>query len=278
MDNDILGLSCVENHVLNYIKPRCSNFGLIYYDSFISSRDIFEKCKSKSFECFDGIDRIQDVLKHNKLLKIDLYKADFVAFLDQLHNKQNINAQVLMQVDSVTAQQKFFARGLRNDHYISIECDEGCYTIINDIPYKKLKISVEELVDIFAGYYLIIEYKDRYLRRDFDFINESKKTNTFNLKDTIDPDAVYFDRFQRSFTDMLIIIRILRQRLSVFLNSVGINVDIQDFISNYSRLLAQSEYMRIKKICDIRNNQILLSRFNQWEEELFEVISNVYGD
>ena len=277
LDNDILGLSCVENHVLDFIKPRCNNFGLIYYDSFVSSHDVFEACKNNSFEYYHGIDRIQDVLKRNNMLEIEMYKADFIAFLNHLHKEQKENIQVLMQVDSATAQQKFFARGLRNDHYISVQLDEGGYIITNDIPHKKLIVAAKEIEDMYGGYYLIIEFKDWYSTRDFDFINDSKKTNPCNLKYTIEPKAVALDGFINVFTNMLVIIRVLRQRLSVFLSSVGINVDLRDFIANYSKLLAQSEYMKIKKLCDMESYQIILNKFNQLENELFEVISNVYG-
>ena len=76
---------------------------------------------------------------------------------------------------------------------------------------------------------------------------------------------------------MLVIIRVLRQRLSVFLNSIGISVDTNEFIVDYSKLLTQAEYMRIRKICDMESYQMMLNNFNQLENELFEVISNVYG-
>ena len=277
LDKDILGLSCVENHVLSFIKPRCERFGLIYFDCFVSSHDVFEACKDNSFDYYNGIDRIQDVLKLNNLLDIEMYKADFIAFLNHLHKEQNMNTQVLMQVDSATAQQKFFARGLRNDHYISVQYGEGDYIITNDIPHKRLNVFAKELEDLFVGNYLIIKYKECYPRREFDFINDSKKTNLCDLKYTIEPDVVASDGFINTFINMLVIIRVLRQRLSVFLNSIGTNVDIHGFIANYTKLMTQAEYMRIRKICDMESYQMMLNNFNQLENELFEVISNVYG-
>lgn len=274
MNNKVLGFSCVENHVIEFLKKRCNNTGLLYYDCFMPIDKIYASAQQESFEFFSGIKRIQNVLKENGLLEIDLYQNSFEDFKKNIRSADE-NTQILMLVGAANTQRLFFARGLREDHYVDIRFSEEKYVLTNDIPPKTIEMSVDDIHNIYMGNYLEIKYEKFYNDNQFISLSAQRQFSQDELSRSISITVTEDENFLIIFRNALVIIKTLRERLCEYLTACGKDIDISEDIKEIGKLMALAEYLHIRKTSDKHRFADMIRRLNQIDERIFQKVEDI---
>lgn len=277
MNNRILGFSCVENHVLKFLQSRCDNPGLLYFDCFMPLEEIYKFAQQDSFEFFSGVQRIQDVLKSNSLLKIELYSTAFSDFMDHIQNADN-DTQILMLMNAVNTQRIFCARGLREDHYVDVSMKDDKLILTNDIPNKKVELSKGEVEKLYSNNFLELKYKPFYSAEQISHIEKQRKYPIAVTSAGIDTGAVESSDFPVVFRNTLVLLKTMRERLREYLIAKDCICDISDEIVAITKLIAQTEYMRLKKLSDKNKYAEMINQINEIDRQIFNKIKGVLND
>lgn len=274
MNNKVLGFSCVENHVIEFLQTRCNNIGLLYYDCFMPLDKIYTLAQQESFEFFSGIKRIQDVLKENGLLEINLYHSLLGDFKKHIRSTDE-DTQILMMVGAANTQRLFFARGLREDHYVDIRRTEGKYVLTNDIPHKAIKMTEDEMHNIYMGNYLEIRYKKFYNDDHLRSLSAQRQFLQDNLFGSILISVSEDKNFLTIFRNALVIMKTLRERLCEYSTAYGKDIDVSEEIKEIGKLMALAEYLHIRKISDKHKFADMIQKLNQIDKRIFKKVEGV---
>jgi len=157
MDKNILGLSCVENHVLMYLKNRGEDISCLYADSEIGLKELFYMFfkENQKYEYFSGFPRIQDKLKKLGVLSVELKKSNTEEILQRVEQNRNILFLVKIKAEVF----KLMNRQIpwRNDHYMAIEYNDENVILKNDSPLFEIIMDTNEFDNIYMKEYLEIE-------------------------------------------------------------------------------------------------------------------------
>lgn len=244
----LLGLSCIENHILALLQSEGFPVELLYGDSFIEMDRLWETffVKRRDYAHFDGVERIQDIAKRYGLLFMKLHREAEVQFIQTIADSDHA---FLMLVQSEVAQRQFQVRGWHEKHYVLVIPDGKQYNLINDIPFGKRTISSEELKDYYGG-----EFFDCMIHRDrYDETQRRLKDNRIHLSSSDVSRIQIPDDDLITFRDMIGVYRILLKRQKAYL-SYGMNTDFFDsFIREVDSIYMKVEYMNLKKVSNGQN-------------------------
>lgn len=274
--SNVLGFSCVENHVLDEMKNRCENIGLLYFDCFMSLNDIYVCSCESSFEYFSGVHRIQDILKENGMLKIELYRNSFDDFI-KIIEKNNTDTIVLMLLNKEETKKMFFARGLREDHYVLAGLVNDGYYLSNDIPSKKILVDKSKLKQLYIPNYLVFEFLPFYEKTSLQNLCSQRKYFFKNNPSNLDLSIIHKENFLITFRNALVIYKTMRERMHEYLSALSYDIDLSDEISEISKAIAYAEYMRLRKVCDIEKYNELVLKANKIERKIFNKVVERYG-
>lgn len=274
MISNILGFSCVENLFLYFLQPRCENLGLLYFDSFMPLNQIYECAKRGSFEYFSGIPRIHNVLKNNSLLEIELYTDDFENFLGHIEKIDN-DSQILMLMNAKNTQRIFCARGLREDHYIDVSENDQKYILTNDIPHNSIETNRNELENVYMNNFLELSYKPFYSNDVLLHLEKQRKYPLTSSTTNISIAEIESVDFLQVFRNTLVILKTMRERLSVYMNARGYALDISDEITTITRITSQTEYMRLRKVLGKEKYANLIDKINEIDRRIFNKVRGV---
>lgn len=271
MNDDILGFSCVENHVLEQMYSRCEAFGLLYFDSYMPLDKMYKFAKENSFEYFAGVERIQNILKRNDLMVIERHKMPFHDFKKYVSSLDD-DTIILMVINAVNTRQLFMARGLREDHYVRVICNNNEFTIINDIPYKRVLITGETLRMLYMNDFLVLGYKPFYSAHTLLLLENQRKYKLNDVSSYIHHSSEYSSDFLVTFRNMLVVFKTMRSRLNVYLKAKGYKCDLTEELNDVTKLIAKTEYTRLRKIHNKDTYDELIDQINRIDEEIFEKI------
>lgn len=268
----VLGLSCVENHILSSLYLDGFPIELLYFNSFIEIDALWEAffLKKNDYAHFDGIIRIQDTAKKYGLISMKLYKKDLDQFI---HNMMNSDHFFLMLLKPKVSQDQFQVRGWHEKHYAKVILDENQCHIINDIPFKEKTIFLYELNDYYSGEFLdYVLNKKRYKEIE-------KLLNSYSFKiaaSSVKHKFISSDDFV-AFRDMIGVYRILIRRQKYYcglkMNTNFFDTLIKEIDSIYMRV----EYMYLKNTCDIKNINFLWNSVIEIDKEIREKIIKEQG-
>ena len=262
MYENIYGLSCVENQILYHLKLLDMDISMLYSDSLIAFDDLYNSfvINEESPDYFNKIPKIQNTLQSLGVLQYSYYKKDDIS--EVLLNLKNVNDFLLFRVKSDFAKNTLYARGFRPDHYVCAKRLDKNIEIINDIPYKKILISQEELYSIYDGSYIvftIIRYLNEYDReilskniinipQNANYISENcvpiKQTNDLNLR----------------IRNLLRILKILRYRVyEYYRNYIDVGF-IKEMCILINKYFATCEYFNLRNVVDNKKYIELLNK------------------
>lgn len=221
MINTVLGMSCVENQILNLMseshmeKERVIAFS----NSFLPLKEIYDDVIKfgEHFADFKLIDRIQDELIRNNLLELRFCRIDFESLL---HLFPLINRTLLVRVNKDFAIKSFHTRGLRSDHYVKLYENGKSLYLQNDIPPLSIEITKELLTSVYENSAILLKLKQE---NSIDINNDIRRNRRFKpeyLSMVGIQDFDFPEMSNRSFLlklrDVMQIYKISRYRLQVY--------------------------------------------------------------
>lgn len=77
------------------------------------------------------------------------------------------------------------------------------------------------------------------------------------------------------FRNTLVILKTMRERLSVYMNARGYALDISDEITTITRITSQTEYMRLRKVLGKEKYANLIDKINEIDRRIFNKVRGV---
>lgn len=272
MYENILGLSCVENHILATLKKRGMDISPLYHNCALSLREIFYFLViiGEKQEYFDRVPRIQEVLKKLGVIKLVLKRQSNIQSVRNAIRLCKDNEYILLKVTPKFTKENLFARGFRDDHYVLVRANSDNFTIINDIPERMEIVTARQLTKAYGGDYFKLTVKRELTKNDTDFLWISREFKPDNQKP--------FYYFKKDLTDisnlgiklrnMAIIYRILRYRMAIYYSmyvDTGFIGEVMPTIEKYYVLF---EYYNLKKSVTIDKYYSILSELNETETKI----------
>ncbi len=238
-----LGLSCIENYILEELIPKVKNYKWIFAYSICPLKDVLDYViiGEHSYENYYAIPRIQDIAQKHNIISYDRYE---IQSLEEIENVQ-FSDILLLKVNNDFMFENFGIRTWRDDHYIRIlELAENEVLFRNDYPAKmewmprrniqnldELKIVKINLLCEAISNESIEKLKNI---RDKNVKNFNKEINVADYKKI---SAV-------SLRDLVGILKILRKRANILQD--------KEIVGNYyfeelENIQFKLEYMRLKK-------------------------------
>lgn len=236
--------------------------------------EIFNFAKRESFEYFSGVKRIQDILKENGLLKIDLHKSSFPHFIKHVI-AANDDTQILMLIGAENTQRLFHARGLREDHYVDVQFKKERFIFSNDIPYKVIELNEDDVKSLYMGNFLELKYERVYSKNLFIKFSEHRQYPYNISSKSISANMVDDETFLISFRNAMVIMKIMRKRLEEYLVSCGKSIDISVEIKEIGKLMAFCEYLRLRNISDKQKYIEMIDQLNEIDKKIFQKVKDV---
>ena len=213
-------------------------------------------------------------MKNNSLLEIELYTDDFENFLGHIEKIDN-DSQILMLVNAKNTQRIFCARGLREDHYVDVSENDQKYILTNDIPHNSIETNRNELENVYMNNFLELSYKPFYSNDVLLHLEKQRKYPLSSSTTNIPIDEIESVDFLQVFRNTLVILKTMRERLSVYMKARGYALDISDEITTITRITSQTEYMRLRKVLDREKYATLIDQINEIDRQIFNKVRGV---
>lgn len=151
-NNNYIGLSCIENHVMEILQSSGYDIRVLCCSSYISFYDAIDLFLNKeaSYVYFDGIPRLQRTMDEIGLAEIMWHDIQSVDLKDLIKTNIDQGNLLLITVDVEKCKEfKIPVRPLREDHYLCIY-DYGLETVsmIDDLTGQKVEIKYEDLSNL----------------------------------------------------------------------------------------------------------------------------------
>ena len=265
----LLGMSCVENHVLAFLLSRGEDIRCLYADSTPPLETLFQAAVGRGIRFTDGcgIARIQERLKSMGI--IDLRLTDGADTDRLLHAADRISPQetVLMETSSDFARRYLAAKGWREDHVVLLEREGERWRIVNDLPPKALFISHGELKQAFSGRYFLLKVRRRILPGDRERLwqNRRYRPECFGPA-AISPSALsgvpdVWDRMRQC----LMAYKISRKRTAEYYGEKVDTAFIGQAVTEFERLQARVEYSFLKHTTTAEQLAGFLRQLTEWD-------------
>lgn len=266
------GLSCVENLIIYIMKENNISFQNCYCDSFLTYNEIqrfffAEKC---SYATFNGVQRLQEVAKREKILEITLHDINFLTNNSPIISDSERYWLIMVSPDFV--RDKYHRNLWRDDHYILLSSrGEGRLEYINDSPFDMGTLTFNELNSYLGGCALAVEIRNHnFPRRQSAYICDLlEKVHADPPEDVSEFADVEILR------DIVGVLRILRKRMYALLS---FEHDVQfmlPFLKNFDRYYALLEYMRLRKQSDAKKITELCQNVMDDDNDLILQIMNL---
>ncbi|HIZ17026.1 MAG TPA: hypothetical protein H9675_05625 [Firmicutes bacterium] len=159
---NILGISCVENHVLMFLMQNNIDIRPLYEDSLIPlSEMIVEKIVlGKKYTDKGIVPRIHEQLRESGQLIMEMKNTSVIGLV-KLAGKYEKRNMVLIQITPKFAKTELHTRAWRNDHFVRLVGSDGELLVLNDIPSLWRPVSLKELNSAYIGRILYFELPDK---------------------------------------------------------------------------------------------------------------------
>lgn len=246
MYENVYGLTCIENHVIAFLRENSIDESYFYYDSMISLSDLFDDIINKKESVFDysGTEKVQNICKTMNIIKLNR------VFSPVLYLPAS-GETILVHISTDFSKTILNSRAFREDHYVSVKKhDETRVTVTNDIPAKTVVIEADCFKQAFEGDYFLLSVcgslsekdKQTLLSKGYD-----KYTKVKSCCGIFTPDNAAISD-SRSFRDLIYLLKMLRVRFSIFLSNFGIRIGLCEIIRQYEKCLLQMDYSLLRKL------------------------------
>lgn len=238
-----LGLSCIENYILEELIPKVKNYKWIFAYSICPLKDVLDYViiGEHSYENYYAIPRIQDIAQKHIIISYDRYE---IQSLEEIENVQ-FSDILLLKVNNDFMFENFGIRTWRDDHYIRIlELAENEVLFRNDYPAKMEwmpRRNIQNLDELkIVKINLLCEAISNESIEKLKNIRD-KNVKNFNKEINV---ADYKKNSAVSLRDLVGILKILRKRANILQD--------KEIVGNYyfeelENIQFKLEYMRLKK-------------------------------
>lgn len=183
-----------------------------------------------------------------------------------------------MLIRSVNTQQIFFARGLREDHYVDVSMKDDKLILRNDIPNKEVEFNKCEVEKLYSNSFLELKYKSFYSTDQISYIGKQKKYPIPTTFVGIDTEVLESNNFLIVFRNTLVLLKTMRERLKEYMIAKNYTCNISDELVEINKLMVQTEYMRLRKNLNKKEYANLIIEINRIDEEILKKVKDVIYD
>lgn len=238
----LLGLSCIENHILTLLKADGFLVELLYSNSFINMDCLWENffLRKRDYAHFDGIERIQDMAKRYGVLSMNFQRGTGEQFIQTVSSSCH---DFLMLLKPDVAQDQFNIRGWHEKHYVFVIPEEEHCHVINDIPFSDKTLFNKQLENYYGGeFFECALHCERY-----DEVHRLLKAERIHLFHSAINHTHIPDGEIAAFRDLIGVYRILLRRQKSYIG-IWTNADFFDlFIKDVDSIFMKIEYKNIKQ-------------------------------
>ena len=239
---NILGLTCVENHVLAYLRAQGFDIRDCYVGSDIKFANLCLQFMSDTENLHtNSIPRLQERLKEDSIISLKRYKDTTFEML--INATSGDSDTILVRIDKDFAVTKFGARGWRDDHFAALQRDDNVFRLINDAPPAECVVCKGELRDIYQNDYFILGFLRHYTQDERLGMYQTYEGNVQSQSNMPDFTA---DNAAISFRDALQVYKTLQYRAKAY-ESLFADTPDQTKLQELNKIVMQVEYARLRK-------------------------------
>ncbi len=274
MYENLYGLSCLENQILGILKINGIDINKFYKNSYISTEELY-KCvfiEKQKLQHFNGVAKIQDELKNSKVIDLTkLKQTNFLMVKEEL-DKCKFNEYILIRITADYVKKVFFARGLRNDHFVWFMKKENIYYLYNDIPEIQYEFNLNETF-YDNEYFKLVVYKDKLIK-----FSNSKSINKINFIEKInfnDLLKINENEFIDYLINFILILKTLRSRIKMYYSDYYNT----DFFAEYIIFLEKQcyliNYYKLKKSKSLHDYLNIFKNIVDEDEKYINKLINI---
>lgn len=274
---NVLGLSCIENHILAIMNANKISNSIVFENSFVDLEQIgnYFLAQKANFAEFCKIPRIQNDLKDSGAISMRLGFSDVWEILSGV--EENSDRFLLASIIPEQANKLLYTRGWRSDHYVLVKKAGECVKIINDIPAMELTVSKENFGDIYGGSYFELTFNEIEMKRSCQdnttiFIDKlvklnAKKSDLFQfINDDVNIEMLSYLR------DLVGVCKIVYARQKELLKSSFDCLELNELQSALSSIYMQLEYYNVKSQFDLKNITEIIKNIENIDYEFQNII------
>jgi hypothetical protein len=246
--SQILGLTCVENHVLAFLTDNGFDIRNCYANSGISFTELcVDYINGAETLHTNRVCRVQEALKKDGIIALKRHKNAELEELLEAVRTAGIKEVVLAGIQHEYAVNTLGARGWRNDHFAALKEKDGLYRLLNDAPATERMIDYDEMKTAYRNEYMFLAFLRHYTDKErHERYKNRKYQPAFHLKQAAVPDFTA-DPAETGFRDALFVYKTLQKRLSAYYSMIIDNGVFAGLLKELEQLFTRVEYFRIRR-------------------------------
>lgn len=270
---NILGLSCVENHVLLFLMQNGIDIRPLYEDSLISLSDMIKEkiVFGKKYTDKGSVPRIHEHLSEAGYLLMKPENKNAVSLLKYV-SKHEKDKMTLIQVTPKFAKTVLHTRGWRNDHFVRIVDDKGRLLMLNDIPSLWHPIELKELSKSYVGRLLRFEL----INKKFTFppnvkaIDKLYSPQNFNIEKDLCDSCVSMQKLY----NLLLYYKTMRYRTKDYVSLFTDTEFMYESLNKTEALFMTVSYMMLRNQYDFESEYRILKQLCDIESEMLKALKD----
>lgn len=201
------------------------------------------------YEYFDRIEKIQDILKQQHIISLELHHSQNISAVQKEITDSNCNRYILIQLRTSFMQETYHKASWRDDHFALILPDINGYRLLNDIPASETTLHECDLQKAYAGNYFVLSILKKSTEIDTGLLWTNRRFKPENYKpfmyqgDDLD-DIMNLEIRLRNLTGIYKISRYRLQRY--YAGRVDMSYT-EPILRKVEQLYGQFEYFHLRK-------------------------------